>query len=53
MDISTPLLSQRPVGAAPRRRSGMDHAILIVVILLALVALRYLHGVSGPTTWGE
>jgi hypothetical protein len=36
-----------------RRRSWQDHILLFAVILLTLVALRYLHGVGGPTAGDE
>jgi len=48
MDAPPPLLSPgRSVGSLDRQRSWVDYTILVVVILLAFVALRYLHGVGG------
>ncbi len=47
------LAGRRSADETTRQRSWMDHVLLVAVILLALVALRYMHGVSGPTTWIE
>jgi len=48
MDAPPPLLSPRCLAdSSERRRSWVDYTILMVVILLAFVALRYLDGAGG------
>jgi hypothetical protein len=54
MDAPPPLLSpHRSADPSVRQRSWVDYTILVIVILLAFVALRYLHGVGGAPNWGE
>jgi hypothetical protein len=54
MDAPPPLLSPRSAtDTSVRRRTWVDYAILLVVVLLAFAALRYMHGVGGAPNWGE
>lgn len=46
------LLPVRLTAAQMRRRLWLNRAILAIVIVLALLALRSLHGVNGAPNWG-
>jgi len=52
MDIPPPLLSpHQSTDPSARKRTWVDHAILLLVILVAFAALRYMLDFSGSAQW--